>query len=43
MKQVSGLRISDEPIYAVIYALPRSELWRELIGCLRHGKPNFSA
>ena len=34
MQQVSGLRISDEPIYAAIYALPRSELRRELIDYL---------
>ncbi len=35
----SGLRVSHEAIYAAIYALPRGELRRELIGCLRHAKP----
>lgn len=39
MQQVSGLRVSHEAIYAAIYALPRGELRRELIGCLRHAKP----
>lgn len=31
--------MSHEAIYAAIYALPRGELRRELIGCLRHAKP----
>jgi uncharacterized membrane protein (DUF485 family) len=35
----SGLRVSHEAIYAAIYALPRGELRRELVGCLRHAKP----
>jgi len=35
----SGLHVSHETIYAAIYALPRGELRRELIGCLRHAKP----
>ena len=39
MEQASGLRVSHEAIYAAIYALPRGELRRELIGCLRHAKP----
>ena len=39
MQQESGLRVSHEAIYAAIYALPRGELRRELIGCLRHAKP----
>ena len=39
MQQDSGLRVSHEAIYAAIYALPRGELRRELIGCLRHAKP----
>jgi IS30 family transposase len=39
MEQGSGLRVSHEAIYAAIYALPRGELRRELIGCLRHAKP----
>jgi len=39
MQQGSGLRVSHEAIYAAIYALPRGELRRELIGCLRHAKP----
>jgi len=39
MERPSGLRVSHEAIYAAIYALPRGELRRELIGCLRHAKP----
>ena len=39
MEQPSGLRVSHEAIYAAIYALPRGELRRELIGCLRQDKP----
>jgi IS30 family transposase len=37
--QPSGLSVSHEAIYAAIYALPRGELRRELIGCLRQDKP----
>ena len=43
MQQGSGLRVSHEPICAAIYALPRSELRRELIDYLRHTKPTLSA
>jgi transposase, IS30 family len=40
MERPSGLRVSPEVIYAAaIYALPRGELRRELIGCLRHARP----
>ncbi len=39
MERPSGRRVSHEAIYAAIYALPRGELRRELIGCLRHAKP----
>jgi IS30 family transposase len=39
MECPSGLRVSHEAIYAAIYALPRGELRRELVGCLRHAKP----
>ena len=39
MERPSGVRVSHEAIYAAIYALPRGELRRELIGCLRHAKP----
>jgi IS30 family transposase len=39
MEQESGLAVSHEAIYAAIYALPRGELRRELIGFLRHAKP----
>ncbi len=35
----SGLRVSHEAIYAAVYALPRGELRRELVACLRHDKP----
>ena len=36
LQQESGLRVSHE----AIYALPRGELRRELIGCLRHARPD---
>ena len=39
MEQHSGLSVSHETIYTAIYALPRGELRRELIGSLRQGKP----
>ncbi len=39
MQRPSGLHMSHEAIYAAIYALPRGELRRELVGCLRHAKP----
>ncbi len=39
VEQVSGVAVSHEAIYVAIYALPRGELRRELIGCLRQGKP----
>ena len=39
MEQPSGLSISPETIYTVIYALPRGELRRELISYLRQDKP----
>jgi IS30 family transposase len=39
MERPSGLAVSHEAIYAAIYALPRGELRRELIGCLRQDKP----
>ena len=35
----SGLRVSHEAIYTAVYALPRGELRRELIACLRQDKP----
>src|SRR5688500_14853917 len=35
----SGLRVSHEAIYQAIYAVPRGELRRELLACLRQGKP----
>src|SRR5687768_10176669 len=35
----SGLRVSHEAIYQAVYAVPRGELRRELITCLRQGKP----
>ena len=38
VEQSSGLSVSHEAIYTAIYALPRGELRRELIGCLRQGK-----
>ena len=39
LEQPSGLSVSHEAIYRAIYALPRGELRRELIACLRQGKP----
>ena len=36
----SGLRVSHEAIYRAIYAVPRGELRRELLACLRQGKPH---
>jgi transposase, IS30 family len=39
LEQSSGLLVSHEAIYRAIYALPRGELRRELIACLRQGKP----
>lgn len=39
MERPPGLCVSHEAIYAAIYALPRGELRRELVGCLRHAKP----
>jgi IS30 family transposase len=39
MAQHSGLLVSHEAIYTAIYALPRGELRRELIACLRQDKP----
>jgi len=36
----SELRVSHEAIYQAIYALPRGELRRELVACLRQGKPH---
>lgn len=35
----SGLAVSHEAIYTAIYALPRGELRRELVSCLRQDKP----
>ena len=35
----SGLRVSHEAIDQAIYAVPRGELRRELLACLRQGKP----
>src|SRR4051812_28194494 len=35
----SGLPVSHEAIYQAIYAVPRGELRRELLACLRQGKP----
>src|SRR5687767_8110393 len=35
----SGLRVSHEAIYQAVYAVPRGELRRELLACLRQGKP----
>src|SRR3954467_16702 len=35
----SGLRVSHEAIYQAIDAVPRGELRRELLACLRQGKP----
>jgi transposase, IS30 family len=39
VEQPSGLSVSHEAIYTAIYALPRGELRRELIACLRQDKP----
>jgi transposase, IS30 family len=39
MERQSGLSVSHEAIYTAIYALPRGELRRELIACLRQDKP----
>jgi IS30 family transposase len=39
MEQQSGLAVSHEAIYHAIYALPRGELRRELVACLRQDKP----
>ena len=39
MEQQSGLQVSHEAIYTAVYALPRGELRRELIACLRQDKP----
>src|SRR3954469_14564476 len=36
----SGLRVSHETIYQAIYAVPRGERRRELLACLRQGKPH---
>src|SRR3954470_24210946 len=35
----SGVSVSHEAIYQAIYAVPRGELRRELLACLRQGKP----
>src|ERR671910_278980 len=35
----SGVPVSHEAIYQAIYAVPRGELRRELLACLRQGKP----
>ena len=39
VEQQASLAVSHEAIYAAIYALPRGELRRELIACLRQGRP----
>ena len=39
MVEQSGVTVSHEAIYRAIYALPRGELRRELIACLRQDKP----
>jgi len=39
-KVVSGINVSHEAIYLAIYALPRGELKKELIECLRQSKPH---
>jgi IS30 family transposase len=36
----SGLRVSHEAISQALYAVPRGELRRELLACLRQGKPH---
>jgi IS30 family transposase len=38
--QLSGVTVSHEAIYTAVYALPRGELRRELIACLRQDKPH---
>ena len=40
LEQTSGLTVSHETIYLAIYALPRRKLRRELVVCLRQGKPH---
>ncbi len=35
----TGIAVSREALYAALYALPLGELRRELIACLRQGKP----
>src|SRR3954468_18349882 len=35
----SGLRVSHEAIYQAVYAVPRGELRREVLACLRQAKP----
>src|SRR5687767_10136680 len=35
----SGVLVSHEAIYQAVYAVPRGELRRELLACLRQGKP----
>ncbi len=40
MELQSGLSVSHEAIDKAIYALPRGELRRESISCLRHEKPS---
>lgn len=39
VEQQAGLSVSHEAIYAAVYALPRGELRRELLACLRQDKP----
>ena len=39
VEQQASVAVSHEAIYAALYALPRGELRRELIACLRQGKP----
>jgi len=39
VEQQANAAVSHEAIYAALYALPRGELRRELIACLRQGKP----
>jgi IS30 family transposase len=38
VEQRSGLLVSHEAIYTAVYAMPRGELRREVIACLRQGK-----
>ena len=40
MEVSSGLPVSHEAIYQAVYAVPRGELRRELLACLRQGKPH---